>query len=405
MQVISGSNKKIVIIGGGIAGCSTAYSLAKRGYHVTIIERNQNIALEASGNPAGVIMPVLAREHDPLGQFSLASYKYITNLLQENKNSCIKFDTCGVLQLDSIAENRKRKKSIVNELSSIYANVADKVTASQASEISGVDIKQEAVYFKDGAWVNPVSLCEFFTSSYAKNIEIIYNSEVISLAYSNDYWQIYSDGKILQEANIVIVASAKDMLNLKQANWLPLQVIRGQLTYLSATEESKKLQSVVMHDGITIPAINNIHVVGASFHINDICSDLRESDEEENIANSMLYLKSCFANCQVTEQRGRVGFRTASPDRLPMVGRVADYNCIINSGLRRKDVEYIAGKSEYYHNNLYVNTAHGSRGITSAPYAAEILASVIFGGQMSEKIIRSLDPMRFIVRKLRRELQ
>lgn len=399
------SSNKITIIGGGIAGCSTAYSLAKRGYQVTIIERNQNIALEASGNPAGVIMPVLAREHDPLGQFSLAAYKYITSLLQDNADSCIKFDTCGVLQLDSIAENRKRKKNIVNELSDVYADIAARLTASQASSIAGVGIQQDAVYFQNGAWANPASLCEFFISQYSDNIEVIYSSEVISLAYNNDSWQIYSAGSLLQEVGVVIVASAKDMLEIEQTSWLPLQVIRGQLTYLSATEESKKLQSVVMHDGITIPAVNNMHVVGASFHINDDCTDLRVADEEENITNNMLYLESSFSACKVTEQKGRVGFRTASPDRLPMVGRVADYNYIMNSGLRRKDVEHIAGQTEYYHANLYVNTAHGSRGITSAPYAAEILADIISAENSSGKLVSSLDPIRFIIRKLRRELQ
>ncbi|MEI6228264.1 MAG: FAD-dependent oxidoreductase, partial [Methylophilaceae bacterium] len=43
--------KHAVIIGAGIAGCSTAYALAQRGIRITLIERNAEIANEASGNP------------------------------------------------------------------------------------------------------------------------------------------------------------------------------------------------------------------------------------------------------------------------------------------------------------------------------------------------------------------
>jgi glycine/D-amino acid oxidase-like deaminating enzyme len=45
---------EILIIGGGIAGASTAYHLAQYGRHVTLLERN-DIASEASGVNAGAI--------------------------------------------------------------------------------------------------------------------------------------------------------------------------------------------------------------------------------------------------------------------------------------------------------------------------------------------------------------
>jgi sarcosine oxidase subunit beta len=45
---------EILIIGGGIAGASTAYHLALYGRHVTLVERN-DIASEASGVNAGAI--------------------------------------------------------------------------------------------------------------------------------------------------------------------------------------------------------------------------------------------------------------------------------------------------------------------------------------------------------------
>jgi D-amino-acid dehydrogenase len=40
--------KSIAIIGGGITGVTTAYALAKRGFNVTLFERNRYVAMETS---------------------------------------------------------------------------------------------------------------------------------------------------------------------------------------------------------------------------------------------------------------------------------------------------------------------------------------------------------------------
>ena len=42
----------VVIIGGGIVGCSTAYYLAKKGRKVTLLEKEAGVGLEASGRCA-----------------------------------------------------------------------------------------------------------------------------------------------------------------------------------------------------------------------------------------------------------------------------------------------------------------------------------------------------------------
>jgi D-amino-acid dehydrogenase len=41
-------SKSIVVVGGGITGVTTAYSLAKSGFHVTLIEKNRYPGMETS---------------------------------------------------------------------------------------------------------------------------------------------------------------------------------------------------------------------------------------------------------------------------------------------------------------------------------------------------------------------
>ncbi|MDE2297397.1 MAG: tRNA (5-methylaminomethyl-2-thiouridine)(34)-methyltransferase MnmD, partial [Burkholderiales bacterium] len=45
---------RALIVGGGLAGCATAWALAEHGWNSTLLERRPAIASDASGNPAGL---------------------------------------------------------------------------------------------------------------------------------------------------------------------------------------------------------------------------------------------------------------------------------------------------------------------------------------------------------------
>jgi len=70
-----------VIIGGGIAGASLAYSFAKRGIEPTIIDPNDGTA--ASGNPVALIKPRLDLQDRPESRFFLSSYLFALQRYQD----------------------------------------------------------------------------------------------------------------------------------------------------------------------------------------------------------------------------------------------------------------------------------------------------------------------------------
>jgi tRNA 5-methylaminomethyl-2-thiouridine biosynthesis bifunctional protein len=102
---------------------------------------------------------------------------------------------------------------------------------------------------------------------------------------------------------------------------------------------------------------------------------------------------------------GRVGYRCASPDYLPMAGPVPNRSGFLHdyAQLRKNARQTIAAKGDYMP-GLYVSTAHGSRGLTSTPLAAELLASMICDEALplSRDLVRALAPARFIMRDLSR---
>src|SRR5579863_5867937 len=57
----------VCVVGGGIAGCSAALTLAERGYRVVLLEA-QRVGWGASGRSGGQVMPGLAVEQAALEQ-------------------------------------------------------------------------------------------------------------------------------------------------------------------------------------------------------------------------------------------------------------------------------------------------------------------------------------------------
>lgn len=68
--------RSVVVVGGGLAGASTANSLAQRGWQVTVIERMPQLASAASGNPQGVLYTKLSPHLTPLTRLVLSGYAY-----------------------------------------------------------------------------------------------------------------------------------------------------------------------------------------------------------------------------------------------------------------------------------------------------------------------------------------
>ena len=48
---------KVLVMGAGVIGVTTAYCLLKDGHEVTVVERNDGAAEETSANNAGLIAP------------------------------------------------------------------------------------------------------------------------------------------------------------------------------------------------------------------------------------------------------------------------------------------------------------------------------------------------------------
>src|SRR5690606_483066 len=193
----------------------------------------------------------------------------------------------------------------------------------------------------------------------------------------------------------------------------PLKNIRGQVSYLPATTVSKQLKAVLCGEGYIAPAIhsardNLTHCAGATFSSKDADPALRANDHQTNLNNireSISGVSTEWRATDVSTLEGRVAFRCATPDYLPIVGPAPDATAFQNDyALLRKDARASIALAGQYWPGLYCNLGHGSRGLAYTPLSAELLAAQIAQEPLpvNRNFVQALHPARFIIRHLQR---
>ena len=389
--------KKAIIIGAGIAGCSTAHALAKRGWQVQILEKENTIASGASGNMQGVLYAKLATELIPHSRFYLAGYLYSLNLLktQLDKNH---WNDCGVLQLAMTDKEVKRQQSF--EEKNKLQDIIQRVNAQQASDIAGVTVTQSGLHFKNGAWVYPKAWCEALIKH--PSIQIAFQQNITELAHENKKWHAQSISGATYNADVVVVCSAQQAKSFSQLSFLPTKPIAGQVSQVNASDI--KLNTVLCGGSYVTPPLNGKLNFGASYRLNSENCDVIE--EEHHINIETLNKEFPGVGSQLNEEEplaGRAAVRCTSPDYTPIVGPVCDAQqfAVDFSGLK-KSKKWKFYKTAQFNDGLYVNLGHGSRGLSSAPLCGELIAAQICQEPypMPEELAQIINPNRFLVKSL-----
>jgi tRNA 5-methylaminomethyl-2-thiouridine biosynthesis bifunctional protein len=395
-----------LVIGGGLAGCSVAAALARRGISVTVLEQGL-LASAGSGNDQGILYTRLSRRHSALVDFALQSFRFAAMFYRNMFRSGmltkgVDGDLCGTFQQSS---NTREMSELLQPLQSM-GQLAQVLDARQASELLGIDQPSAGYWYPESGWLRPAAICQALVNR--DNIQVIENCGELTLNRTEGQWHAVCGDKTVASAGYVVVAAGCGTVSLEQLNWLPLQTIRGQTTDLPGADTFAGLRATLCHEGYIAPARHGSHCIGATFDVNAAEDLVRSSDHRTNLdglANAIPAWRQALDSVDAETLSGRVGFRCASPDYLPTVGPVPDMAAFPVAFERlRKDARETINTRGPYLPGLYLSSAHGSRGLTSTPVAAELLASMMCGEPLpfNREMCRALSPSRFIIRGLSR---
>ena len=398
------SPRDAIVIGAGLAGTAAAASLAARGVDVCLIERHATLAPEASGNAQGVLYAKFSPHDTALTRLLVAGMQFsVREIARRLADDGREWSRCGVLQLAyDAAESRRQGELAPQGWPPTFLRLVDR---AEASRIAGVAVETGGLFLERAGWVHPPSLCAAFTRHPRIRVQVRREALQIDRLPSGR-WRVSGAGGWNEEAALVIIAAAADARAFAAAAHLPTHGIRGQVTHLTRNETSGRLATVLCGEGYVAPARDGVHCVGATFGIRDTGVDLRVEDHRANL-DLLRGLSPALAAAFPDEERhaGRAALRCMAPDYLPIAGPLTDAGAFAARYARlTKDATTRFDGTAPWLDGLFVTVAHGSRGLSTAPIAGELVAAQALGEPLpvAQSVAEALSPSRFLARGLKR---
>jgi tRNA 5-methylaminomethyl-2-thiouridine biosynthesis bifunctional protein len=386
--------RKAIVIGAGVAGCTCCERLASRGWDITLIDRRQGAAMEASGNLAGILMPLVSKDDNIASRLSRTALLYSLRHWQKTEATTAgaRLGLSGVFQIARNPEQERLQQAVVSalEFPSGFMSYLDRLDAKNRL---GHTVAAGGWLFGQAGWANPPSLCQASLKLAGERVHALFGHAVSSLTRNGDRWQAWDEsGQVIAEAPVVIIANGSDAIRLAQASQLPIKRIRGQVTLISE-DNLPSLKTALCREGYAAPAVDGLLAVGASYD-NDDDPNPREESTQGNLGRLANLLPDL--DIQPKPFANRVGFRAVPPDRLPIMGPLPDWAHIPNStDTKLNDLPREPG--------LYGLLGYASRGLVWAQLLAEVLVCQLEGEPLpiETDLLSAVDPARFALREIR----
>lgn len=396
-----------VVIGGGLAGCAASRVLAERGWQVTLLERGPALADGASGNPAGMTYLRPSTKDTAQNRYYRSCWLFALRRIRDVMQSA-GFREGDDFSLNGIVTLPPDDGALREAAAFIGWPGGDRLLQACTTEnltryCGGMEAASQGFLLSGAGWVHPPSLCAALASH--ERIRVVTGQEVMSIVrHGTEHWLTLTTS-LQHLSSLVVIANSLAAAQFAPCAWLPQNPVRGQITLIPATTATAGLHHVINHDTYVTPARNGMHCIGATFQPGSSDLTPRPGDNDANLAGLRQALPG-WPDVPPTGVSWRVGIRSGAPDYLPYVGPLPDvdaferdYGQALRKGQLRRDLPL-----PVWQKGLYCSLAHGSRGITSALLAAEILGGYVSGDGLpvERDVLDALHPARALIRAWRR---
>lgn len=391
---------EVLVIGAGIAGACCAHALARRGLRVTAIDAGEKPAAQAALDPQGILFTQLPLATTPHGEFMLHSYLYALRFhAAVFGDDGPEYAHCGLLQL---YDDTSTGFAALRERYAALPDLARFVDRDQASRIAGVALRQGAIHLPGSGWLVPRAARLRLLDDPL--IKTRFGCRATRLERSGEGWSVaLADGERMH-APIVIIATAADANALLGAHPLPVSPLRGQISFIPRALAEPVPRCVICASGYVAPPRGDWLCCGASYVRGSGDYQPTRAEHTANLerAHEILeHVDPTKISCEALE--AGVGYRSSTPDRLPIAGAVADAAAFRRdfAPLRHNARRPVAHTGSYLP-GLYVSIGHGSRGLCSAPICADAIAASICAeaSPLPRSLQRAISAGRFLIRDI-----
>jgi len=349
----------VIIVGGGIIGCLTAWRLAQRGAEPVIIERG-DMGRESSWAGAGILCPIQpwlypdAFTH--LVNASLALYPALQEELLARTGISPQWLQSG-LMVPFFADDAVNHRQAALDWSKRFDWQVEQLDTRQARQYEPVlaeDVQGALLWPQVGQVRNPRLLKALHVLLRNEGIELREQTEVECITEKNGRvcGVRLADGHAL-EADAVLLAAGSwsGELGKRFGVSLPVKPVKGQIVLLKS--DPGCMQHIVKHDrAYFVPRKDGRILVGASMEFVGFKNG-NTVVEMHGLLGSVLRLTPQLAHEQIEYQW--MGFRPGTPDGLPFLGPVEEKP------------------------GLWVASGHYRNGVALAPITAGIMSGWMLG--------------------------
>jgi tRNA 5-methylaminomethyl-2-thiouridine biosynthesis bifunctional protein len=348
-------NYDVIIIGAGVAGCSSAYFLKEKGLRVLVVDRD-GIALTGGSAAAGAFISPKIGKGSSLQSLTNEAFDFAKEFYLEHFPQ--HFAQTGVIRIPK--DKIDADKFDVYEK---YDHSSREKLEKEKLKLIGIKKSFSSFLFDEAGVCDAPKVCKAFL----EGIDYVqYN--VKSLKFENDKWYI---GAYASEKLVLATGYENKFFDMRYMGIKGTWGTRGDY-------ESNLDLKFSMHKKISVSAnLDGIIKIGAT-HEKEVLSCIRCGDKplrglfstaSEMIDTSDFKLKETFC-----------GMRAGSKDYFPLVGSVIDVPETLESN--PKIVRGAKLKEEPTHmKNLYVCNGLGGRGFVFAPLMGKMLAENIVDGK------------------------
>ncbi len=415
----------VLVLGAGIIGTTSAYFLAKQGHNVTVIDRQESVAMETSHANAGQLSYAFSSPWaSPSLPLSLIKWNLSgTSPLVVNPNVSLKtikfmyrlYKNCN---FNSYEVNKSRMLRIANYSQKILIDLEKETDINYEQRKQGslqlfwspkelekakqdmailkrfniqyelldangcVEAEPGLQYIKNKLsgglrFINDYTgNCYLFTSElYKKCIEMgvkfKFNTHIESIRIDNKKVSSVKTncGELTADSYSVSLGSHSPKILSSVGIDIPVYPVKGYSITLPVLNDADAPQSTIMDDknkiGVTRLG-DTIRVAGIA-HLTDYNSSLRE----KSLHSLKEGLDNLFPHAakKTNDIKFWAGFRPSTPDSTPIIGKTP-------------------------YSNLYLNTGHGTLGWTMSLGSGKLLANIVSGIE-SEISLEGVDMSRY----------
>jgi glycine oxidase len=358
---------KVVVVGGGVIGCSIAMHLQKARSQVVLVERG-GIGGEASGAAAGMLIDPVEeagnKAFDDLRRASLAMYPMLLREAQRLSGVDAEYKKPGMIRTARTPEMAKRLKSLARRrdgLEWVEPEVLHELEPALSPTILG------AAYCAEDADLNPGMLTKALAGAAEKLGANIRTQTMLTgflgRGHSVDGVST-SRGDILADAVVLAAGPWTEPLSQRLGKRVRIPPMRGQML---AYRSHSLRHAIWGEDGYLVPKPRGMVFAGAT--VEDV--GFRRTTTARGLAGlerMAVGLVPALANATIASTWS--GLRPGSLDGLPVIGR-------------------LPGKD-----NVYLATGHFRNGVLLAPITGSLVSELILTGRPDRRL-RAFSPERF----------